>query len=305
MHMKIDRLIGIIAAIQQHGRVTAPYLAERFEVSRRTIARDIDALCRAGIPIVTSQGAGGGISLMEGFTLDGVLTKDELAAVFAGLRSLDSVSNDSGTLKISRKLGLDAVPADGMRIDLASFYKGDLTDKIALIRRAISESRVVEFTYYSPRGESRRRMDPQLIFYRWSDWYALGWCHMRGDFRMFKLRRMWDVNMAQEQFAPRRLPAEQLEPDGGITDDYFVTAIYAPSEKYRLAEEYGPGSFSVLPDGRLFTRWGFSSPEKARDWLISFGSRVQVTAPDEMVDMMRAEAEKMCRLYTGHDHTLS
>ena len=91
--MKIDRLIGILSILLQQDRVTAPYLAETFEVSRRTIQRDLEALCKAGIPIATTQGAGGGISVMEGYRIDRtLLTSSDMQAILAGLRSLDSVS---------------------------------------------------------------------------------------------------------------------------------------------------------------------------------------------------------------------
>ena len=83
--MKIDRLIGITMLLLQKGKVTAPELAERFEVSRRTISRDIEDICRAGIPLVTVQGYGGGISIAEGYRVNkAFLTEAELQAVFAG-----------------------------------------------------------------------------------------------------------------------------------------------------------------------------------------------------------------------------
>lgn len=108
--MKIDRLIGIIAILQQNKKVTAPYLAEKFEVSRRTINRDIEDICRAGIPIVTTQGSNGGISLMEGFSLDTtVFTQQELAAILTGLKTLDSVSQMPKLELLAGKLGSGAV----------------------------------------------------------------------------------------------------------------------------------------------------------------------------------------------------
>ena len=91
--MKIDRLIGILSVLLQQDMVTAPYLAERFEVSRRTINRDVEDLCRAGIPIMTMPGAGGGITIMENYKIDRtVFTTREMQDILAGLRSLDSVS---------------------------------------------------------------------------------------------------------------------------------------------------------------------------------------------------------------------
>lgn len=141
--MKIDRLIGIITTLQQKGRVTAPFLAEKFEVSRRTINRDIEDLCRAGIPIVTAQGSGGGVSLMEGFALDTtVFTRDELAAILTGLSSVDSVSRDGSVKRAAEKLGGNVVRlSNNMLIDLSSFYKDDLAAKIEAIKAAIDGSR--------------------------------------------------------------------------------------------------------------------------------------------------------------------
>ena len=103
--MKMERLIGILSILLQRERITAPELAEQFEVSRRTIQRDIESLCRAGIPIATAQGAGGGISIMEGYRVDRtVLTAPEMQAILAGLRSLDSVSGTRRYAQLMEKL---------------------------------------------------------------------------------------------------------------------------------------------------------------------------------------------------------
>ena len=90
--MKIDRLIGILTILMQKEKVTAPYLAEKFEVSRRTINRDIEDMCKAGIPIVTAQGKNGGISIMEGYQIDKtLLTNDDMDSILSALKGLDSV----------------------------------------------------------------------------------------------------------------------------------------------------------------------------------------------------------------------
>ena len=136
--MKIDRLIGIITTLQQKKIVTAPYFAEKFEVSRRTINRDIENICKAGIPIVTTQGVNGGISIMDGFSLDTtVFTEQELAAIFTGLKSLDSVSNSASAEKLAQKIGGSSAIrlADNMVIDLSSFYKDDLATKLTVSSR--------------------------------------------------------------------------------------------------------------------------------------------------------------------------
>ena len=125
--MKIDRLIGILSIMLQREKVTAPFLAATFEVSRRTINRDIEALCRAGIPISTSQGAGGGLAIMSGYRVDkALLTSGDMQAILAGLRSLDSVSGTNRYSQLMEKLaGPKLMAQEGsLLIDLASWYKG-------------------------------------------------------------------------------------------------------------------------------------------------------------------------------------
>ena len=131
--MKLDRLLGILTVLLQKDRVTAPELAEKFEVSRRTIGRDVDALCMAGIPVVSHQGSGGGISIADGFKLDkSVLTKEELSGIIAALKGIGSISTMSHTERVLDKLKANSDAVVSMRepiiIDLASHYKGQLLE---------------------------------------------------------------------------------------------------------------------------------------------------------------------------------
>jgi len=297
--MKIDRLIGIIAVLQRQGQVTMPCLAEKFEVSRRTIARDIDALCRAGLPVVTRQGEGGGVSLVEGHSVNAsVLTREEMGAILTGLGSLQSVVAAPDPAGLFAKLG--TAETDGsIMIDLASFYKDDLAEKIRRFKKAIEEGRFAEFTYYSQKGEGRRKIEPYRVIYKWSDWYVFGYCLDRQDFRLFKLRRLWEMTVSDEQFTARPVPEEKRRLGSHMTDDYMVEAVYEPSAKYRLVEEYGPGSFREMEDGRLYTRWGFSGMERAEEWLMSFGDQVKVIGPCEMVERMRRKFRKIADMYEG------
>ena len=298
--MKIYRLIGIITTLQQQKTVTAPYLAEKFEVSRRTINRDIEDICKAGIPLVTTQGAGGGISIMEGFSLDTtVFTKQELAAIFTGLKSLDSVSRSASGETLARKIGgSQAVSlADHMAIDLASHYKDDLASKLEQMKAAIQASRCISFRYYYEKGEADKLIEPCLLVFKWSDWYVFGFCRQRQDFRLYKLRRLWNLEVTQEPFSPREIPEEKKLFGSHMTDDYMVAALYDPSLKYRLVEEYGPVCFTPREDGRLYAEWGFTTREQAVEWFLRFGRKVKVLGPPEMVERMKAELDAARDLY--------
>lgn len=298
--MKIDRLIGIITTLQQKKMVTAPYLAAKFEVSRRTINRDIEDICKAGIPIVTTQGVNGGISIMEGFSLDTtVFTEQELTAIFTGLKSLDSVSHSASAEKLAQKIsGSSAIKlTDHMVIDLSSFYKDDFASKIEQIKFAIRESRCIAFHYYYNKGEADKLIEPYLIVFKWSDWYLFGFCAERQDFRMYKLRRLWNLQITDMSYTIREIPEEKKQFDSHITDDYIISAVYDPSVKYRLIEEYGPACFVKQKDGKLYTEWGFTTQNSAVEWFLSFGDKVKVLGPPEMVGLMSSILNSAKNLY--------
>ena len=298
--MKLDRLIGIIAILQQKKQVTAPYLAEKFEVSRRTILRDLEDISRAGIPIVTTQGMGGGISIMDGFSLDTtVFTREELSAIFTGLKTLDTLLPASQAGRLASKLGGESAVAlsDYMMIDLSSFYRDSLAEKMEQIKQAIETRRCITFHYYYSKGEADKRIEPYMILFKWSNWYVFGYCKERQDFRMYKLRQLWELKVTDEIFSLREIPEERKQFGSFMTDDYLITAIYDPSVKYRLVEEYGPNCFTVMEDGRLYTKWGFTDPNRAISWFLGFGDQVVVTDPPEFVEKMRVQLQKMNALY--------
>lgn len=298
--MKIDRLIGIITTLQQKKIVTAPYLAEKFEVSRRTVNRDIEDICKAGIPIVTTRGAKGGISIMEGFSLDTtVFTEQELAAVFTGLKVLDSVSRSASAEKLAQKIGGSKVSklSDYMVIDLSSFYKDDLVFKIEQIKLAIRENRCITFRYCYNKGEADKLIEPYLIVFKWSDWYVFGFCKERQDFRMYKLRRLWNLAVTDDTFKIREIPEEKKQFGSHMTDDCIISAVYDLSVKYRLVEEYGHTCFTEQEDGKLYTEWGFTSQKDAVEWFLSFGNKVKVLAPPEMVELMKSTLDSVKNLY--------
>ena len=300
--MKLDRLIGILAVLQKGGCVTAPQLAERFEVSRRTISRDIDELCRAGIPIMTTQGVGGGIALMEGGLVDTtIFTKAELRVILAGTRSLDSVSAVQRSKTLAGKLapgGIISALADDIVIDLASFYKGSLTEKIGLLEQAIKERRMVHFHYYYRKGEADVQVEPYRLIFKWSHWYLYAYAPARQDFRLYKLLRMWELRGTDETFPPRTLPDAAPELFQSISDDYQVTALFTPETKYRLVEEYGPNSFITQPDGRLLFTRGFMYPEDAVAWFLAFGDCVEVLSPPALRETLRKTAQKIFERYS-------
>ena len=281
--MKLDRMIGILSILLQREKATAPYLAERFEVSRRTVNRDIEALCRAGIPLVTQPGPNGGVSIMEGYKIDRtLLSTADMQAILAGLRSLDSVSGTNRYTQLMEKLQAGAsnlLAGDThILIDLSSWYKASLSPKIELLHDAIRAGRQVSFAYFAPKGESKRTIEPYDLVFQWASWYVWGWCATRQDFRLFKLNRMAGLEMGA-LFAKRPAPLPELSPERVFPPVYQVKAKIQPAYKWRLIEEYGMESFAQQPDGSLLFSAGFTDKTSIIGWIASFGGGAELLEP--------------------------
>lgn len=299
--MKLDRLLGILTVLLRNDRVCAPALAEKFEVSRRTISRDIDALCRAGVPIVTRQGGNGGISIAEGYRLDrSVLTRDELSSMIAALKGLGTVSEKTRIERTLEKLSADKDTVVSLResivIDLASHYKGSLTGKIELIKKAVRENRLIEFDYYYEKGESRRRIEPYFIAFHWTAWYVFGFCTLRQDWRLFKLARLWNLEQCDEGFTPREIPPQKRDFNAHLTDHLRLVALFEPSAKYQLIEAYGPDCF-IEAGGELRAEIRYTNREFTLGWLLGFGDKVKVLEPADLAEEIRRTARNIAARY--------
>ena len=302
--MKLDRLIGILSVLLQEEKVTAPDLAERFEVSRRTINRDIDDLLYAGIPIRTSQGAGGGISIAEGYKVDRtILTSKDMQMILAGLRSLDSVSGSRYYSQLMEKIMAGSSEfisgRDSILIDLSSWYKESLAPKISAIQDAIENRHILEFYYYAPSGESRRSIEPYYIVFKWTNWYVYGWCRKRKDYRMFKLNRMDKVKETKEEFACRNAPVPELGSELAFPRNIVLKALFAPDMKWRRVEEFGPGCYAEREDGKLLLVRDYSDRDNLTMWLLTFGDKAEVLEPVEVRERLKTMAASMMKMYGG------
>ena len=302
--MKIDRLIGILSILLQEEKTTAPELAERFEVSRRTINRDIEDLCKAGVPIRTAQGTGGGISIMDGYRMDRtILTSKDMQMILAGLRSLDSVSGSSYYGQLMEKIQAGSsefiTGRDSILIDLSSWYRESLAPKIETIQDAIGLRKIIRFKYYSPGGDTEREIEPYYLIFKWTSWYVYGYCLMRNDFRLFKLNRMDSITHIASFEGNREVPLPDLSNEKVFPAKDRVKALFDPSMKWQLVEEYGVDSFTEQDDGSLLFEREYADDEGLLAWMLSCRDMVTVLEPERIREKLYQITSEIAKKYEG------
>ena len=302
--MKIDRLIGILSILLQEEKTTAPDLAERFEVSRRTINRDIEDLCGAGIPIRTMQGAGGGISVMDGYRMDRtILTSMDMQMILAGLLSLDSVSGSRYYERLMEKIQTGSSEfisgRDSILIDLSSTHRESLAPKIETIQDAIELKKTIRFQYYSPGGDTEREIEPYYLIFKWTSWYVYGYCLLRNDFRLFKLNRMDHISHAVSFKWNREVPMPDLSDKKVFPAKDRVKAVFDSSMKWQLVEAYGADSFTEMDDGSLLFEHEYADDEGLLAWMLSCRDKVTVLEPERIRDKLYQITSEIAGRYEG------
>ncbi|MCI8602629.1 MAG: YafY family transcriptional regulator [Ruminiclostridium sp.] len=241
--MKLNRLIGIISILLQKDKTTISELAEKFEVSYRTVIRDIEAINMAGIPIASERGKGGGVYIMSSYKIDRtVLSSEEMRFILTGLQSLDSVSGTNRYKQLMDKLSADSVSIiksdDTVIIDLAGWDKTGLSKKIEMIKAAMENNETISFRYCAPNGSTEREIEPYHLIFQWSGWYVWGYCLLREDYRMFRLSRLTDLKNTDTKREKRQVPEYVSDKLYHSPDEIKATVKFHNSVKWRLADDY-------------------------------------------------------------------
>ncbi len=319
--MKLERMLSIITYLLSREKVKAQELADKFEVSVRTIYRDIDAISQAGIPIASYQGADGGIGIVEGYKLDrNVLTSDEVLNIVAGLKGLDSISEDIKIKLLIEKLNgvankTSCAPAgNSIMIDLSSWNKNDLLGlRIQEIKNAIRERKIIEFEYVKGDSLQRellsdgksapspctRKVEPYVVVFKEANWYLYAFCLLRQGFRLFKLRRMSGLKITGDSFAPRSFSMDKVGWEEEFDGDRHsvITVLFDRSMEHVVNDIFGIGSYDLEKDGRLKITFHMGIGGWLYGFILGFGDKVEVLEPAELRDTIKSIAESICRLY--------
>ncbi len=298
--MKNSRLFEILYLLVEKRAVTAGELAERLEVSERTIYRDIDSLSAAGIPVFTQKGQGGGIRLMEQFVLDrALLSQEEQDEI---LFALQATQTTGGTEEdtLARLSALFRRESGGwLEVDFTDWGSGAAErENFTLVKRSVLARRPLSFTYYSSAGEkSRRTVEPARLVFKGGSWYLSAFCRMRQDWRIFRLVRMEDLTL-EEGSCPPRCPPQPLDaPPPGGDQGVRLRLRFAPSAAWRVRDYFHPNQITPQPDGCLLVNCAFPEDRWLLSFLLSFGSQMEVLSPVYWREILTGEIKKHLAVY--------
>ena len=305
----LNRMLGMIYLLMNKGTVTAGELAERFEVSVRTIYRDVEALSMAGIPVYAKKGKNGGICITEEFVLNKMLvSQKEQQEILAALASLKETGvGQSG--EILNKLGdfFKTEAQNWVAIDFSDWSgrRGELYEQL---REAILNRHVISFDYYGKYGEmSGRTVEPIQLLFKEYTWYVRAFCRVRQDMRLFKVMRMKRVRVLEETFTPvsaaDRERAFRIGEDEKLMEEsnglVRIVLWIHNREAYRIYDRFEEEEITRLPDGNFRVEID-SLPD---DWIygviLSFGPSARVLEPEWVQKEIHNRICEMKKFYEG------
>lgn len=299
--MQINRLFEIVYLLMERGNITAGELAEHFEVTARTIYRDIDTLSGAGIPIYANRGRSGGIRLLDHFTLDkSLLSAQEQNEILFALESLKATNASQNGELLSRLSGMfQKGRVDWIDVDFSEWDSGqEERDRFNLLKTAILECFVLEFTYYSSSGEkSRRLVEPEKLSFKTGCWYLQGFCRTRNDFRTFKIKRMEEIHLTEEHFARKEMPMPPLQSVSDLGKQVHLRLWISPRAAYRVYDEFYPDQVSRNNDGSFTVQADYPESVWIYGYLLSFGEDLKVISPPEVQAVLLEKSKKIAGIY--------
>ncbi|MBB6214501.1 putative DNA-binding transcriptional regulator YafY [Anaerosolibacter carboniphilus] len=308
--MKIDRLISIIMVLLERKKISATKLAEMFEVTPRTIYRDIETISLAGIPIVTYPGANGGIGIMEEYKLDKKLfTTSDITTLLIGLGSISStLSSEEIVNTLAKVKGL--IPAEQFRdielkssqitIDLTPWAGNkNLQPNLEQIKRALNESKCLSFKYSDRSGKkSSRKVEPYKLVLKETNWYLQGYCISKKDFRTFKLSRISALEIMEEMFIPREFHAKPLgEVDWIKNRSITIKLLVDESLRERMVEHCGEENIEPDENNKLIVHFPFVEDELGYNLLLSFGDKCECLEPENIRMEVIQRIKKILEVY--------
>lgn len=297
--MQTNRLFQIVYYLLRKGKCTAPELAERFEVSVRTIYRDLDAISAAGIPIYATQGKGGGIAVLPEYVIsNALLSGEEKEKIIMALEGIAAAEVATGDL-LSKLGALFQIQASNwIEVDFSGWKKkAQDHDMFHTIKTAIFQKNLISFSYFGSSGSySERTVEPMKLVFKSKDWYLYGFCRLRTDFRFFKLTRIKNLTLCEEIFVREAPDSVQIEPSPIVESLVSVKLKFSPEAAFRVYDEFVD---AVTADnrGNLYITTDLPNNGVLFSYLLSFGDQVEVIEPAYIREQLKEKLGSMLQKY--------
>lgn len=301
--MQIDRLIQIIFLLLRHENITAKQLAEELCVSTRTIYRDINILSTAGIPITSQKGYGGGLCLMQGFSLDkSYFTQTERRNIVQALQILKSSNYPDADKTLNKVAGLFShnLQSEWLEIDFSYWGSPEKErNNITALERAIINKYVITFTYFnSELMITSQIVEPLKLVFKSHAWYLIAYSRHKNDIRTYKMSRIRDVQITNQLFE-RRLP-EDFSLTPAYREEYDIPVFklhFSEKIAYKVYDDFQEKYIKKLDDGTLEVTFRYQLSDWTFLYLLSFGEYVKIIEPVEARNILKEKAQKIFSMY--------
>lgn len=296
--MKDNRLFRMLYYILEKGKVTANELADKFEVSVRTVYRDIDSISSAGIPIYATQGKGGGIEIAEDFVLNkSLLSEKEKQQIMAALQGLDNTTKQYENELLTKLSALFKMKnTNWIEVDFSNWQNNKMDKKIFNdIKTAILDKHIISFSYFSSNEETTRSVKPVRLLFKGQGWYLYALCLLRNDFRYFKLSRIKNLEIRAEKFEDsfdNLILKKEMPPENIVQ----IKVKFDHKVAFRVYDELN-GEITEDDKGNLYTEIELPNDYNLYYYIFSFGDNVEVLEPKEIRMKIKEMINKMAEKY--------
>ncbi|MCI8640455.1 MAG: YafY family transcriptional regulator [Clostridia bacterium] len=289
-----NRLFEIVYILMQKKKITAKELADRFEVSTRTIYRDIEILSRANIPIYSSKGKDGGIRLLEEYVLNKtILSEEEQNQILFALQGMRKVVGQDEKRTLEKLSTLFNKKVDNwIKIDFSNWGKDNTQkERFDIIKTAILNKNKIEFTYYNSNGnKSKRIVEPLQIWFKDKSWYLISYCKLKEDYRIFKIARIKEIKILEEHFK-RNLPEEPKEEKCNLKIISLELEI-SREMAFRVYDEFESSEITKNQDGNFIIKVEYPENEWIYSYILSFGEYIKIRSPEIIKNIVKSKLEK-------------
>lgn len=295
--MRVDRLLSILLILSNKGLVTGSELADHFEVSLRTIYRDMEKLGEAGIPVASTGGKGGGYYIMENYNVDNLfLNRNEVKALMPLMDNLEFLFGKNQqfndiVLKLEKTYQGDSLKSGSLNINMSHFsMEQELKEYLFLMNKAIEESRLLEFDYINRNMESSRRIaEPIQIEFNHGEWFLTAFCRVRKDYRRFKLVRIRNLQLG-DSFSKRDISNEELRKifsEGYNKNSIKVIFKFTNRIGEHLVEYFAKDDIKQADDGSFIVQDYFPNDGGLIKFILGFGKDCEVLEPQHLREEMK------------------